>query len=435
MPKEKSIFVCSNCGNEYAAWQGKCDACGEWNTVKEFKIPASAKAMAGRQNSKSAEISTLVGAGVSKQRLSTKIGEVDRVLGGGLVPGSVVLLAGDPGIGKSTLLLRLADNIDNTLYISGEESKDQVGLRAYRMGVSVDKINFLAETNVDNIIELLTRLEPQSPAYNLVIIDSIQTMNCADFPSTAGSLIQVRESALRLQQLAKLTSTAIILVGHVTKDGAVAGPKILEHLVDVVLYLEGERYHGTRILRGVKNRFGATDEIGIFAMSEAGLEPVENPSELFLHERLDNTPGSVITSTIEGTRPILVEVQALTTKTAFGYPKRAATGFDLNRLNLIVAVLQQRAQLKLYEQDIYVNIVGGVTIKEPAADLAVALAVVSAYNVKPIDAKFCVFGELGLTGEIRAVSYEQKRQAEAKRLGFTIYQGNRDIITTIKDLL
>lgn len=427
MPKEKTIFVCSNCGNEYVVWQGKCDACNEWNSLREIKVQKSKIKM---DSSHPAEITTLAGVNVTRTRVSTKIGEVDRVLGGGVVPGSVVLLAGDPGIGKSTLLMRLADNIEKTLYVSGEESKDQIGLRAYRMGVEVAKIDFLAESNVEAILAAISDKQ-----YQLIIVDSIQTMYSPDFPSTPGSLVQVRESALRLQQFAKASNVSIISVGHVTKDGAVAGPRTLEHLVDVVLYLEGERYHGTRILRGAKNRFGPTDEIGLFTMSESGLEPIENPSHLLLQERLPDTPGSVVTAMIEGSRPLLVEVQALTSRTAFGYPKRAATGFDLNRLYLITAVLQQRAALKLHDQDIYVNAVGGVTVKEPAADLAVALAIASAFKNQPLDPKLCIFGELGLSGEVRSVSFSEQRSGEAKRLGFTSYQGKGTINAIIRQLL
>lgn len=426
--KEKSVFVCSNCGNEYAAWQGRCDACNEWNALRELKFK-NEKVKIGQPSTPN-QISTLAGINIQKTRVSTKVNEVDRVLGGGIVPGSVILLAGDPGIGKSTLLMRLSDTVEKTLYISGEESKDQIGLRAYRMGVGMEGIDFLPESNIDSILSAVSEKK-----YQLIIIDSVQTMYCPDFPSTPGSLVQVRECALRLQQFAKSSGTAVVLVGHVTKDGAVAGPKTLEHLVDVVLYLEGERYHGTRILRGMKNRFGPTDEIGIFAMSETGLEPIENPSTILLKERLANTPGSVVTAIIEGSRPLLVEVQALTTRTVFGYPKRSANGFDINRLNLITAVLQQRAGLKLFDQDIYVNVVGGVTIKEPAADLAVAAAIASALKNKPIDSKACIFGEMGLSGEIRTVSFIEKRRSEATRLGFEPYLANKNITSAINDLL
>lgn len=432
MSKDKSIFVCSNCGNEYAAWQGKCDACNEWNSLRELKMKN--EKLKTRQQAVPVEISTLAGANIARTRLSTKIGEVDRVLGGGIVPGSVILLAGDPGIGKSTLLMRLVDNIEHTLYVSGEESRDQVGLRAYRMGVGVEEIDFLAESNVDNIINIL-QSNPQPSPYQLIIIDSIQTMYSSDFPSTPGSLVQVRECALRLQQFAKSSGIAIILVGHVTKDGTVAGPKTLEHLVDVVLQLEGERYHDARILRGLKNRFGATEEIGLFAMSEAGLQEVVNPSELFLKERVAGAPGSVVTVIIEGSRPLLVEAQALTVKTPFGYPKRSATGFDINRLNLITATLQQRAGVKLYDQDIYVNVVGGVTIKEPAGDLAIALAIVSAFTNKPIDPQLCAFGEVGLSGEIRSVRMLDRRAAEAKRLGFKPIGASKNLKAMIEAVL
>ena len=347
------------------------------------------------------------------KRSSTAISEFDRVLGGGFIPGSIILLGGDPGIGKSTLLLQVAAKLEKVLYVSGEESPEQIKMRFDRLSLKSNSIKLFSEINLDSILKAI---EAEKPKF--IVIDSIQTIYSSDFPSTPGSIVQVRECALRLQQLAKTTSTIIILIGHVTKEGAVAGPRILEHLVDIVLYLEGERFHNNRILRSAKNRFGATDEIGIFEMTEKGLVEVSNPSKLFLAERIKNVPGAVVTATVEGTRSFLVEVQALTTSTTFGFPQRRTSGFDLNRLQLLIAVLQKRAGLGLANQDIFVNIVGGVKIKEPAVDLAVALAVAGAYKDKVIDAKTCVFGELGLTGEIRKVAQENKRLAEAKRLGF-----------------
>jgi len=414
--KTKTIYVCSNCGNETLLWQGKCPYCAEWNTLKEVKSQP-VKGNNKRANSEPAKAVklNLIENGNFK-RISAGIGEVDRVMGSGIVPGSLILLSGDPGIGKSTLLLQLSAHFSNSLdvlYVSGEESAGQVKMRTDRLGLKTDKMHFLAETDVDNIISEITKTKAQ-----ICIIDSIQTIFDANYPSTPGSIVQVRECALKFQQLAKASNIPIILVGHVTKGGEIAGPKTLEHLVDVVLYLEGERYHGTRILRGVKNRFGATDEIGIFEMAEKGLKEVDNPSEIFLKERLETVPGSVVTATVEGTRPFLVEIQALTNRTNFGYPRRACSGLDFNRLQLLIAVLQKRAGLNLSDQDIYINVVGGFKIKEPAVDLAVCLAIASAYSNKKIDPNFSVFGEVGLTGEIRTVSQKSKRENESKRLGF-----------------
>ncbi len=414
------IFVCSNCGEEYLKWQGKCDNCGQWNTLKEFKIQSSKFKMEKGLISEPLELSKVTIKNF--HRRMSKIGEFDRVLGGGIVPGSVILLGGDPGIGKSTLILQIANKLDNVLYISGEESAEQIKMRFDRLGLKSSKIRIFTEIDLSSIINICEKEQPQ-----IVIVDSIQTIYSSDFPSTPGSIVQVRECALRLQQLAKTTSTTVILIGHVTKEGSVAGPRTLEHLVDVVLYLEGERFHNNRILRAAKNRFGATDEIGIFEMTEKGLEEVKNPSKLFLEERLKNVPGTVVTATIEGTRSFLVEVQALTSTTIFGYPQRRTSGFDLNRLQLLVAILQKRANLNLNSQDVFINIVGGVTIKEPAVDLAVAMAIAGSFKNKTIDSKLCIFGELGLSGEIRQVSHEQKRIAEAKRLGFSKFNRTKTI--------
>lgn len=441
MAKSETIFVCSECGNESSQWSGKCFSCGAWNTLKEFKS-SKTKAKSGIQIDKApAEIVALDKIELKDfSRIKTGIEEVDRVLGEGIVPGSVILLGGDPGIGKSTLLLQLANNIKNTLYISGEESAQQIKLRTERLGIKSANFQIYTETNVSTIItQISRRLEASGPEANLkaqnlklVIIDSIQTMFVDDFPSTPGSLVQVRESALRFQQLAKAIHVPIVLVGHVTKGGEVAGPKTLEHLVDVVLYLEGERYHANRILRGVKNRFGATDEIGVFEMGEKGLMEIKNPSKLFLEERAKGVSGSIVTATMEGTRPFLVEIQALTSPTSFGYPRRTSSGFDLNRLQLLVAVLQKRAGINLSSQDIYLNIVGGFKLKEPAVDLAVCLAIISAYKNKAIGEKVCAFGEVGLSGEIRNVSHKEKRAMEARRLGFNDIISARTINEAIK---
>ena len=410
MKDSQTIFVCSDCGEEYLKWQGKCETCGVWNTLKEFKAPSSKL----KADSRQIEIINLSKVQIKNfKRISTKISEADRVLGGGLVPGSVVLLAGNPGIGKSTILMQIVSNIKNSFYISGEESVEQIKMRSDRLKVKSSNINIISETNVDAVIESLTKVKP-----TIVIIDSIQAMYSADFPSTAGSLVQVRESALRLQRFAKENHTPVILVGHVTKEGGIAGPKTLEHMVDVVLYLEGEKYHGTRILRGTKNRFGATDEIGIFEIQNNGLQEIINPSKIFLADRNSKIPGSIVTATVEGTRPFLVEIQALVSQTAFGYPRRTASGFDLNRLQLIIAILINRGSLNLASSDVYLNIAGGFYLKEPAVDLAVALAITTASLKIPVDPHLVVFGELGLGGEIRVVNFAPIRSKEAKRLGF-----------------
>jgi len=434
MSKNKTIFVCSNCGGESSQWQGRCSFCSEWNTLKELKTKSEKQKTRGN-NLKPSEIICIDKVeAINYKRINTSIGEFDRVLGGGIIPGSVILLGGDPGIGKSTLLMQACKNLassgNNVLYVSGEESTGQIKLRADRMNIKSPNLHLLCETDVD---EIITKLENNT--YNVVVIDSIQTVYDSNYPSTPGSLVQVRECALKLQQTAKTSSTAIVLVGHVTKDGSVAGPKTLEHLVDVVLYLEGERYHNSRILRGIKNRFGATDEIGVFEMAENGLSEISNPSKIFLEERLIGSPGSVITAVMEGTRPFLVEIQAITSKTVFGYPKRAASGVDLNRLQLLIAVLQKRAFINLLDQDVYINVVGGFKINEPSADLAIMLSIASAYKNKPVDTKTVVFGEVGLSGEIRRVIHESKRQTEAKRLGFDKIVNTKTVIEAISKLI
>lgn len=427
MAKEnQTIFVCSNCGEEYMKWQGKCDICHEWNSLKEFK----SKKIRQINSSADSEPVDLDKINIkSVQRVTTGKVEFDRVLGsGGFVPGSVVLLGGDPGIGKSTLLLQVVADLKRTLYISGEESAEQVKIRFDRIASKNKDLKFLSETNLETVLVVAEKNRP-----DFLVIDSIQTIYSQEFPSTPGSIVQVRESALKLQQFAKSSGTTVILVGHVTKEGTVAGPKMLEHLVDVVLYLEGERFQNTRILRGVKNRFGATDEIGIFEMTEKGLMEISNPSKLFLAERL-NEPGSIITSTIEGTRALLVEVQALTSPAVFGYPQRRANGFDLNRLQLIIAVLQKRAGLSLSNQDVFINIVGGFKIAEPAVDLAVALAINSVSKGQKLSNRLCVFGEVGLSGEIRQVNLEAKRLNEARRLGFDYFIKSKSLVKAIEEV-
>ena len=412
--KPTTKFVCTNCGAMSTAWSGKCPHCGEWNTLQEeVSVVVSGTHVAGGQKLQSQSVDKVVGHDLP--RLISDISEIDDVFGGGIVAGSVNLIAGQPGIGKSTLLLQLAYAVAahvSVLYISGEESAHQVGLRAERLGALRPELQLATTTSADDAAATIA-----GGQYKLVIIDSIQTMTCAAVSSAAGTVSQITNSTQLLTLAAKQTDTAVILVGHVTKEGSIAGPKVLEHVVDVVLQLEGDRYGGFKILRAVKNRFGSTNEAGIFEMVEDGLRPVENPSAALLAER-QVTDGSVVLATMEGTRPLLVEVQALVNKTAYGYPKRAASGFDLNRLNLLVAMLERRTKLNLAEQDIYINIVGGMKITEPAADLAVCMAIASAAKGMQLKKNAAVFGEIGLSGEVRHVPQLEKRIAEAKKLGF-----------------
>ena len=413
--KLKTIYICEKCGMESPKWIGKCPDCNAWNSFQEEVIEKSGSKQ--KSEGKVLSISPLIQNENFEMRIDTHIEELNRVLGSGLVKGSMVLLSGEPGIGKSTLTLQLCDNIAKQklqiLYISGEESQHQIASRAKRMGVK-EWVNFLGETQFENILATIEDTKP-----DCVIIDSIQVMYSAEIGSLAGSINQVRYCTEKLMEFAKRTATPVILIGHVTKDGTLAGPRILEHLVDTVLFLEGERYQNLRMLRSMKNRFGPTHEVGIFEMDEQGLKEVKNPSELFLEGRKKESFGSTITATIEGTRPLLLEVQALTNLTNFGYPKRAGSGFDTNRLQLLVAVIQKHLRLNLANQDIYVNIVGGFRLNEPAADLAVAMAIISSFTQKPLDAGSIYIGEIGLSGEIRAVSDLAKRVHEAEKLGFT----------------
>jgi DNA repair protein RadA/Sms len=408
-------YVCSNCGNSTTSWSGKCPQCGEWNTLEEqLSVETIAGSVASGRVLKPQSVKNSVAA--DQPRIKTGIGEVDAVFGGGIVPGSVNLIAGQPGIGKSTLLLQLAYAVAaNTpvLYISGEESAHQIGLRAQRLGTLRSDLQLATSTSADDIAATIA-----GGSYRLVIVDSIQTVTCSAIASAAGNVAQITNSTQLLTLAAKQSNTAIILVGHVTKEGAIAGPKVLEHVVDVVLQLEGDRYGGFKLLRAVKNRFGSTMESGIFEMAENGLQPVENPSAALLSER-QVSDGSIVLATMEGTRPLLVEVQALVNKTSYGYPKRAASGFDLNRLNLLVAVLERRTKLSLAEHDIYVNIVGGMQIREPAADLAICMAIGSAAKGLQLKQNTVVFGEVGLSGEVRHVPQAEKRLAEALKLGFS----------------
>lgn len=409
--KPTSMFVCQQCGKTYSKWQGRCDNCDAWSSLVEeaiIKTSGSARAV-----SKIAATPLFQVSRESKKRTSTGLKDFDQVLGGGIVAGSIILLGGEPGIGKSTILLQTAANIAGTVYITGEESLEQVGLRADRLGIKSD-MQLVQETDIDAIIAYLESTKPP-----LAIIDSIQTVLSSDYPGVAGSVVQVRSAAQRLQMLAKGSSIPIIIVGHVTKEGTIAGPRTLEHIVDVVLSFEGDAFQSSRILRGLKNRFGATNEVAILEMTELGLKSVENPSALFLSDTPESVPGSVVTAVLEGRRPLLVEVQALTVPTSFGYPKRTAAGIDINRLNILVAVLQRRAGLKLEGSDIYVNVVGGMRLQDNGADLAICLAIASAFTNTALPKEYIAIGEVGLLGEIRAVSRQKDRMLEAKHLGYT----------------
>lgn len=420
--RNTTLYVCSNCGEEFIQWQGKCTNCGEWNTLQQISVPTATRSegYSGHQELKAVPLKSI--SGERAVRVPTGLSEMDRVLGGGVVPGSVMLLGGDPGIGKSTLLLQVAAMYTGTvLYVSGEESPDQIRLRAERLGISSETTSLLAGTDVNAILHEVESLKPA-----LVIIDSIQTMYDPAFPSTPGSIVQVRESAIRIQQAAKAHHIPVVLVGHITKEGTVAGPRTLEHLVDVVLYLEGDSQHELRVLRAAKNRFGDASETGLFAMAESGLQEVKNPAEFLLTERVE-APGSVLTAVMEGSRPILVEIQALTSPTVFGYPRRTASGFDLNRLNLLLAVLQRRAGLDLSNQDVFVNIVGGMRVKDPAIDAAVCAALASALLGTVVPERLCIIGEVGLAGEIRTVTRQERREREVKQLGYTLPKNTRQL--------
>lgn len=421
MPKTHTKYVCSNCGRQSPRLMGRCPNCGEFNTMTEVVEEVRKAPKQDRRPSQSAltadaqrlnEISSDVG-----ERLFVPVEEFSRVLGGGLVPGSIVLIGGEPGIGKSTVMLQLssmmAETAGTVLYVSGEESARQIKMRADRLNLKADDLYLLMETNLGNIFEQVNRLNP-----TILIIDSIQTTYTDELESSPGNVSQVRECAGRLQALAKSSGISVFLVGHVTKEGSIAGPRVLEHIVDTVLYLEGDPFQAFRLLRSVKNRFGATSEVGVFEMSSEGMVEVPNPSEAFLAERVVNAPGSAIAITMEGTRPLLVELQALTSPTSFGNPRRTPNGVDMNRLLLISAVLSKRVGLKLHEQDIFVNVVGGIKIDEPASDLAMAMAMASSYFDKPIPADLAIVGEVGLSGELRAVSQLTARLNEAAKIGF-----------------
>lgn len=414
--KAKTIFVCNECGYESAKWMGKCPACNSWNTFFEEKI--STKVESGKREKKIQEepkpLNSFVGQ--DAQRTSTGYAELDRVLGGGLVKGSLVLVGGEPGIGKSTLILQLCDKVKGegkVLYVSGEESAEQIKLRADRLNIKNDDILFLGETDIDIIDQNIEELNPK-----LVIIDSMQTMYSEEISSAPGSVSQVREITSRIMKICKSRKITTIIIGHVTKDGNIAGPRVLEHMVDTVLYIEGERYFSYRMIRGVKNRFGSTNEVGMFEMQEKGMVEITNPSSILISERDDNPSGSVVVATVEGTRPLLVELQALVTQSVFGLPRRTANGIDYNRLTLLVAVMEKKAGFMLGNQDVYLNVVGGIKVNEPALDLGIILATASSFKNVSIPKGVIALGEVGLTGEVRTINMMEKRLKEAERLGF-----------------
>jgi len=418
MAKKRTQWICQNCGRTTPRYMGRCPGCGEWNTMLETleqpdKPAAKRSALPGSRPTRLTEI-----ASEGMERFPIPMQELSRVLGGGVVPGSLTLVGGDPGIGKSTLLLQasalMAESTGHpVLYVSGEESAQQIRMRADRLSIDTDDLYVVTETELEAILHHAEEIAPQ-----VMVIDSIQTVTSDELSSAAGSISQVRRAASRFQGWAKASGMAVFLVGHVTKKGSIAGPKTLEHIVDTVLYLEGERFHAYRLLRSVKNRFGATSEVGVFEMREKGLVEVPNPSEMFLAERMINAPGSAIAVTMEGTRPLLVEIQALASHSTFGHPRRTANGVDYNRLLLISAVLTRRVGLRLFEQDVFTSVVGGLQVQEPAADLAMAVAIASSVRDQPVVADLAIIGEVGLSGEVRTVSHTGSRLKEASRLGF-----------------
>lgn len=420
MTKTRQQYVCNACGSIQMKWMGKCPDCGEWNTLEETIVAAPDKGRSmmpvpGSGGSRPLTLPQIAITGVPRVPLANQ--ELNRVLGGGIVPGSCVLVGGDPGIGKSTLLLQMANEVAATvgpvMYVSAEESAHQIGRRATRLGIIGDRLHVLSEIVVEPILEQIEAMKP-----TLVIVDSIQAIYSANNASAAGTVSQVRDCAAALLRLAKGSNVPIFLVGHVTKEGTIAGPRVLEHMVDVVLQLEGERFHAYRLLRSIKNRFGSTNEVGVFEMGETGMQEVRNPSELFLAERLPNASGSAIVVSMEGTRPLLVEVQALCSGTAFSQPRRTTNGIDMNRLLLLSAVLSKRVGLDLSDQDIFINVIGGMQIDEPAADLPVAVAIASSYRNLPVAVDLAIFGEVGLSGELRSVGHLPRRLNEAAKLGF-----------------
>ncbi len=418
-----TVYVCQNCGTQARKWLGKCPDCGEWNSFAEERVRAdagAAKGMAARGGFRLREVKPVRYGEIESQseaRVSSGVTEFDRVLGGGVVPGSLILIGGDPGIGKSTLLLQVADRLSGqgarVLYVSGEESERQIKMRGERLGIEAENLYLLPETNLENILDEVERSEPGA-----IIVDSIQTVFSSKIESAPGSVSQVREVAGQFLMLAKNRTIPVFLIGHVTKEGSIAGPKALEHIVDTVLYFEGERHHNHRIVRATKNRFGAANELGVFEMTGAGLVAVANPSEMFLQERPQGVAGSVVTACMEGTRPVLVEVQALVAGSKYGTGRRMAQGFDVNRVALLIAMLEKRVGFHLMGDDVFLNVAGGLEIDEPAADLGVVAAVASSFKNRPVEAQTAVFGEVGLTGEVRGAMQAQARAREAQALGF-----------------
>lgn len=434
--KNSTIFVCSECGYESSKWLGKCPACNKWNTFYEEKaIPTSKSTGVSKDKSKIEVVKLNEVKQTETVRIKTGLEELDRVLGGGFVSGSLTLLGGEPGIGKSTLILQICNTIKidgKILYISGEESADQIKLRADRLKINKDNLLFLSETDIDNVEYALEKYEPK-----FVIIDSIQTMYSSEITSAPGSVSQVREITARIMKMCKMANITTIIIGHVTKDGNIAGPRVLEHMVDTVLYIEGERYFSYRVLRGVKNRFGSTNELGMFEMENEGMVEIKNPSSILISEREGNPAGSIIVVSIEGTRPILLELQALTVPSVFGIPRRNAIGIDYNRLTLLMAVIEKRAGYNLGSQDAYLNIVGGIRVNEPALDLGIVLATVSSYKNKSIGNDVVAIGEVGLTGEVRSVNMIERRIKEAEKMGYKtiiIPQSNKKVLKDKFDL-
>lgn len=440
MAKIKTKYVCQSCGYENPKWLGKCPECMKWNTFVEEIEDKSSKSnhretfVIDKSSQKPVNINSITIK--HEERFSSGINELNRVLGGGIVRGSLVLVGGDPGIGKSTLLLQVSESVAQSgkkvLYISGEESESQIKMRAERLNAKSENLYIMAENNL-NIIE--HNLEGFDP--DLIILDSIQTVFTPDIASAPGTVSQIKEGTSRFMRISKKMGISTLVVGHVTKEGALAGPKIMEHMVDTVLYFEGERYNTYRLIRAVKNRFGSTNELGVFEMSEKGLQELENPSKALISEKPENASGSVIVSTVEGTRPMLLELQALVSPTSFGIPRRTATGIDFNRVNLLLAVLEKRAGMQIQNQDVYLNIVGGIKINEPSMDLGVILAVASGFRNIPISGEVAVTGEVGLTGEIRGVSYIEKRISECRKLGFKkiiIPKSNYEAVKDVKGI-
>lgn len=435
MAKSKSVFVCNECGYESSGWLGKCPACNQWNTFTEENLVSSSgkSSSGGAKEVKPISINDIQ---IDKEeRHTTGLKELDRVLGGGIIKGSLILVGGDPGIGKSTLLLQVCDSLktgSNILYVSGEESIKQIKIRADRLGIRNPALLMVSETSFKSVERLIDKEKP-----GFVIIDSIQTIFNDELTSAPGSVSQVRDVTAGLMRIAKSNGISIIIVGHVTKEGAIAGPRVLEHMVDTVLYFEGERHMSYRVLRSVKNRFGSTNEIGIFEMRDVGLVEVDNPSAIMLSGRPENVPGSVVVSSLEGTRPMLIEIQALVCPTSFGMPRRMATGIDYNRITLLMAVLEKRVGMQLSSCDAYVNVVGGLKIDEPACDLGIIMAIASSFRNTSVDEGTVLIGEVGLTGEVRAVSQIDKRVMEALRIGFKsciIPAGNLKLVKQMKEV-